>query len=319
MATTLLYVRHADVFNPENLLYGRLARFGLSDYGKYHAERAAGYLEDEPIVAIYSSPLLRARQTTRILARRHPGVPIAIRSSLAEVRSSWQGTAFHALPEGKTVYETRQIASDETIDDIWQRMRALALELVAQHAGQTVLCVSHGDPIKILILGFQGRTLDIAAVRQPDPARCSVTRLEFSDPTTLPTVTYTDIIGGPDYKRVAALADLPLGSLTPVTLDRRELLLVRSAAGEVYAVNNRCPHMRAHLHEGALDGTTITCPLHGSQFQATDGKLLRGPQCGTALTAGFGEPGRVLSPIEAGPLPTYEVRIEGDHVQVRHR
>ncbi|HEV7215896.1 MAG TPA: histidine phosphatase family protein, partial [Chloroflexota bacterium] len=90
MATTLLYVRHADVFNPENLLYGRLARFGLSDYGKYHAERAAGYLEDEPIVAIYTSPLLRARQTTRILARRHPGVPIAIRSSLAEVRSSWQ-------------------------------------------------------------------------------------------------------------------------------------------------------------------------------------------------------------------------------------
>jgi probable phosphoglycerate mutase len=319
MPTTLLYVRHADVFNPENLLYGRLARFGLSDYGKYHAERAATYLQDEPIVAFYTSPLLRARQTTRILARRHPGIPVHIRGTLAEVRSSWQGTAFHALPEGKTVYETRQVPSDETIDDIWQRMRALALELAAQHTGQTVLCVSHGDPIKILTRGFKGLMLDVAAVRQPDPARCSVTRLEFSTPDVQPTVTYTDVIGGPDFKRVAALADLSLGSLTAVTLDRREILLVRGTTGEVYAVNNRCPHMRAHLHEGALEGTTITCPLHGSQFLATNGTLVQGPQCGTTWSASYGEPGRQLSPIEAGPLPTYEVRVDGDDVLVRHR
>lgn len=318
-ATTVLYVRHAEVFNPENVMYGRLARFRLSDYGKYHAERTATFLQDEPIVALYTSPLLRARQTVRILARRHPGVPISIRGALAEVRSSWQGTAFRALPDGKTVYETRQHPTDETIDDVWRRMQGLALALVASHTGQTVLCVSHGDPIKILTLGFKGRTLDGAAVREPDPARCSVTRFEFAQHGAPPAITYTDVLGGPDFKRVASLADLPLGSLTRVEVDHRDVLLVRSATGEVYALNNRCSHMRAHLHEGGLDGTVVTCPLHGSQFQATSGALLREPQSGITWTANYGQPGQALSPIEAGPLPTYEVRIEGGEVLLRHR
>ncbi|MGI8915999.1 MAG: histidine phosphatase family protein [Chloroflexota bacterium] len=319
MGTTLLYVRHADVFNPENVLYGRLARFGLSDYGKYHAERAAAFLQDEPIVAFYTSPLLRARQTMRILARRHPGIPVAIRGTLAEVRSSWQGTAFHALPDGKTVYESRQHPADETIDDVWQRMRTLALDLVTRHRGQTVLCVSHGDPIKILTFGFKGRTLDVAAVRQPDPARCSVTRFVFTPPDALPAITYTDILAAPEFQRVASLADLALGSLTRIEHDHREVLLVRSVEGEVYALNNRCPHMRAHLHEGVLEGTVITCPLHGSQFQAAGGELIRGPQSGTNWLAGYGQPGRPLSPIDGGPLATYEVRVAGDDVLLRRR
>jgi broad specificity phosphatase PhoE len=318
-ATTLLYVRHADVFNPEDVLYGRLARFRLSDYGKYHAERTAAFLQAEPLAAMYTSPLLRARQTVRILARHHPGVPIRIRGALAEVRSSWQGTAFRALPDGKTVYETRQHPTDETIDDVWRRMQGLALELVASHTGQTVLCVSHGDPIKILTLGFKGRTLDGAAVREPDPARCSVTRFEFAAPDAPPVITYTDVLGERDFRRAADLADLPLGSLTRVEVDHRDVLLVRAMTGEVYALHNRCSHMRAYLHEGALDGTVVTCPLHGSQFEATSGALLRGPQSGVAWTANYGQPGRELSPIEAGPLPTYEVRIADGQVLLRHR
>jgi nitrite reductase/ring-hydroxylating ferredoxin subunit len=118
---------------------------------------------------------------------------------------------------------------------------------------------------------------------------------------------------------VAILAELAPGSLTRIEHDHRELLLVRSAEGQVYALNNRCSHMRAHLHEGVLDGTIVTCPLHGSQFQATSGALVRGPQCGTHWTANYGQPGRALSPIEGGTLPTYEVRIEGDDVLLRRR
>lgn len=319
MTTTLLYVRHADVFNPENLLYGRLPHFGLSDYGKYFAERAATYLQDESIAVFYSSPLLRARQTTRILARRHPGVPVRIRGELAEVRTSWQGTAYHALPSGKTVYETRRHATDETIEDVWHRMRGLAERLVADHPDQTILCVSHGDPIKILTLGYQGRALDGTAVREPDPARCSVTRFVFAHPDATPTVTYTDIVAIPTFKRIAALGDLQIGSLTRMELDGRPVLLVRTAVGAVYALNNRCPHMRAHLHEGVLEGETLTCPLHGSQFDVVKGTLLRGPQCGISWTANYGEIGRPLSPIDSGPLPAYEVRLEGDDVLVRSR
>lgn len=320
MTTTLLYVRHAEVFNPEDLLYGRLPRFGLSDNGRYFAERAATFLQAEPIAVFYTSPLLRARQTTRILARKHPGVPIRVRSQLAEIRSSWQGTAYHALPAGKTVYETRQQPSDETIEDVWRRMKGLTDQLLRCHAGQTVLCVSHGDPIKILTLGFKGETLDVAAVRQPDPARCSVTRFAFAAPDAPPTITYTDTVTVPRYRRIASLSALAPGSLTRVEWERREILLARLVTGEVYALNNRCPHMRAHLHESALDGAMLTCPLHGSQFQLADGKVVRGPQCGVDWTANYGEPGKALAPIaDVQPLGTYEIRLEGDDVLIRVR
>src|SRR5579872_6137388 len=130
MATTVLYVRHADVFNPEEVMYGRLPRYRLSDYGRYHAERLADYLAKEPIGAFYTSPLLRARQTASILARRHPGVPVRTSAALAEIRTSWQGTANRDLPHDKTVYELRRLDSDESIADIWQRMKAFLDRLV---------------------------------------------------------------------------------------------------------------------------------------------------------------------------------------------
>ena len=319
MTTTLLYVRHADVFNPENVMYGRLPRFRLSDYGRYFAEKTAAFLEKEPIAAFYTSPLLRARQTTRILARRHTSTPIHVRAALSEVRTSWQGTAFRDLPSGKTVYETRQEDKDESIEDVWRRMKALADTLAEQHSGQTVVCVSHGDPIKILSIGLQGRTLDLTIVREPEPARGSVTRLDYTEHGATPTITYTDVVGGPAFQKVASLNDLPPGSLTRIERDHADILLVRTVSGAVHAVSNRCPHMRAHLHEGALEDDIITCPLHGTQFRATNGEVVRPPQCGVSWTASFGEPGRALSPIEAGKLPTYEVRIEGDDVLMRKR
>jgi nitrite reductase/ring-hydroxylating ferredoxin subunit len=47
--------------------------------------------------------------------------------------------------------------------------------------------------------------------------------------------------------------------------------------GKVYATEDVCPHAGARLSEGALEGTVITCPLHGSQFDFCSGERLRGP------------------------------------------
>ncbi|HMM43059.1 MAG TPA: histidine phosphatase family protein, partial [Thermomicrobiales bacterium] len=66
--TTILFVRHTEVENPDGLLYGRLPGFRLSDAGRRHAERVAGAIAGRDIAAIYSSPLLRARQTAAIIA-----------------------------------------------------------------------------------------------------------------------------------------------------------------------------------------------------------------------------------------------------------
>lgn len=52
---------------------------------------------------------------------------------------------------------------------------------------------------------------------------------------------------------------------------------VASANGNLYAVDNTCTHMGCSLANGKLNGTTVTCPCHGSQFDVTSGAVIRGP------------------------------------------
>ena len=52
---------------------------------------------------------------------------------------------------------------------------------------------------------------------------------------------------------------------------------IASAQGHLYAIDDTCPHRGCSLAEGELDGTTVTCPCHGSQFDVTSGAVLHGP------------------------------------------
>jgi nitrite reductase/ring-hydroxylating ferredoxin subunit len=47
--------------------------------------------------------------------------------------------------------------------------------------------------------------------------------------------------------------------------------------GELYALDARCTHVGGPLDRGAVSGTRVTCPLHGSVFDLRDGHVLRGP------------------------------------------
>jgi nitrite reductase/ring-hydroxylating ferredoxin subunit len=52
---------------------------------------------------------------------------------------------------------------------------------------------------------------------------------------------------------------------------------VVNASGHLYAFDDTCTHMGCSLADGELEGTTVTCPCHGSQFDVTSGAVLRGP------------------------------------------
>ena len=52
---------------------------------------------------------------------------------------------------------------------------------------------------------------------------------------------------------------------------------VSNAGGHLYAFDDTCTHAECSLAEGELDGTTVTCACHGSQFDVTSGAVLRGP------------------------------------------
>lgn len=65
---------------------------------------------------------------------------------------------------------------------------------------------------------------------------------------------------------VARRADTPLG---PVALYQLR--------GELHALADLCPHAGATVSTGELEGSVITCPGHGSQFDVCSGERVRGP------------------------------------------
>ncbi|MDQ3928406.1 MAG: histidine phosphatase family protein [Chloroflexota bacterium] len=180
---TLYVVRHTDVHNPDDILYGRLPRFGLSDLGRQQAEHTASILAKVPVGAFYSSPQLRARQTARTLAALHGGMPVRISRLLAEVRTSWQGRP-HAELETLhfDFYNNPLHEADEKLHEIWDRINRFVRRVRKQHAGQTVVAVTHGDIVFLAKSGFRGMPIAIESIRRRDfyPGKGSLTRLTFS-------------------------------------------------------------------------------------------------------------------------------------------
>jgi probable phosphoglycerate mutase len=186
-----LFVRHAEVRNPRGVVYGRLPRFGLSARGRAQAARVAEWLADEPLRGIYTSPLLRARQTTEVIARHHPGVPVRRSSLLLEIRTSWQGTPNKDVPKGTSFYVDRRHEKDEVVADVLARMQRLVRWLLRRHPGETVVCVSHADPIAILTLWSGGHEVTPELLQQPlAPARGAITLFEHHTPDAPPVLTY---------------------------------------------------------------------------------------------------------------------------------
>ena len=180
--TTLLFIRHTDVHNPGDVLYGRLPRFGLSDLGLRQAEVTARALAEEPVSVFYSSPQLRARQTVRILAGPHPDAPVHVTKLLAEVLTAWQGRPHSQLEaHGFNFYANRLHESDEHLEDVWQRIERFVKLARKRHAGGTVVAVTHGDPVIITRAVYSGMPLSIESLRQPHvyPGKGSILRLAF--------------------------------------------------------------------------------------------------------------------------------------------
>jgi broad specificity phosphatase PhoE len=183
-AGTVYFVRHGLVHNPDRIAYGWLPRFRLADEGRAQAQATAAYLADSGAKLILTSPLLRAVQTTRIIAAQLPGVPVRrsrllIESGLAHV---WEGLAWEAIPkQHPEVWRTWQQQASacelgESLTEQAERMRrAFALALRRSNGGPAI-CVSHRDPILALRLSIEGRSHDDVHSTDTQPASVTIVR-----------------------------------------------------------------------------------------------------------------------------------------------
>ena len=77
-------------------------------------------------------------------------------------------------------------------------------------------------------------------------------------------------------RRIGSSADVVPGHMRVFDVAGTKVC-VANANGRLYAIDDTCTHMGCSLGKGKLEGTTVTCPCHGSQFDVTSGAVIRGP------------------------------------------
>jgi probable phosphoglycerate mutase len=115
---------------------------------------------------VYSSPLVRARETAEAIASDH-GVGVDVDEDLNEFDfGEWTGEAFTALsgdPRWRAFNERRSTARVPNGDrpaDVQRRIVALLQRVTADAEGGTIVLVSHAELIRSAVLWFNGRSLD---------------------------------------------------------------------------------------------------------------------------------------------------------------
>jgi len=112
-----------------------------------------------------------------------------------------------------------------------------------------------------------------------------------------------------DFIEVGGLGELIDGTMKMVIVKDHEIVLAR-VGEKYYAADNRCPHMGGKLSQGKLEGTIITCPRHGSQFDLSDGQVVRWLKSSGLVW----KMSKALKPPK--PLVTHNIKVEDNRILI---
>jgi len=96
------------------------------------------------------------------------------------------------------------------------------------------------------------------------------------------------------WVKVAKKSEIPADTGKLVEANGKQIALF-NVNGKICAIFQTCPHQGGPLDEGGLDGTVVTCPWHGWQFDVTSGECTFNPSI---------------------KQPTFKVKEEGEDISV---
>jgi probable phosphomutase (TIGR03848 family) len=183
--TTILLVRHGQTPTTGKLLPGRAAGLHLADQGREQAERAAVRIGELPnVAAVYCSPLERARETAAPIGEALGIKPVVTKGLLEADFGEWTGAELKALfklPEWRTVQKapsTFRFPGGESFTEMQLRIVNELDRLRRAHPHQTIVCVSHADPIKAAMAHALGTHLDL--FQRIVISTCSISAIAWS-------------------------------------------------------------------------------------------------------------------------------------------
>jgi probable phosphomutase (TIGR03848 family) len=213
--TLVIFVRHGTTPTTGQVLPGRAPGLHLAESGRAQAEavaeRLAGWVsagaggttvaaaagrgagraprrapagpKRPTVTAVYASPMERARETAAPIARQL-GLKVKIERGLLECDfGEWTGAALKdlsKLPEWSTVQRYPsgfQFPGGESFVGMQRRMIETVAGICRRHRGETVVAVSHADPIKAIVADAVGTHLDLFQRIVISP--CSVTAISY--------------------------------------------------------------------------------------------------------------------------------------------
>ena len=196
--TLVLLVRHGQTPTTGSTLPGRAPGLHLSDVGQGQAQKAADRIAAlKDVAAVYASPLERTRETAKPIAAAR-GLKVQIDRGLLECDfGDWTGSKLKdlmKLPEWQTVQRYPsgfRFPSGESFAEMQTRIVGAIDTLVARHPGQTIVAVSHADPIKAALAQALGTHLDLFQRIIVSP--CSISAVMYG--TTGPAVLAANSTG----------------------------------------------------------------------------------------------------------------------------
>lgn len=188
-ATTRVYlVRHGSTAANRDVPYrlqGRGSDHPLDAMGRSQALAAASALAKAPIVAVYTSPLRRARETACAIARASGLEPIEHAELVEADLGCWEGLTWDEVKERYPLEFDRFMANPGTVPYLEGesfaevRIRALgAIErIVEAHRGRSIVVAAHNVVNRALLSGWLG--LPIERARSIRQANGGINLVEF--------------------------------------------------------------------------------------------------------------------------------------------
>ncbi len=156
----LLLIRHGETaWNSEGRMQGR-TDLPLNARGMEQAERLAARLaEEEPIDVLYTSPLLRARATAEIIARRFALDPITdirlVERSVGKLEGMTLRDFEQSYPDLYQLWrnsnDSFNLPDEETRAECLERIQSFLAMLRREHMGARVALVSHGGALSLMV------------------------------------------------------------------------------------------------------------------------------------------------------------------------
>ncbi len=189
--TTILLVRHGVTGTTGKVLPGRAAGLHLSPQGLEQAQRAAQRLNDlgATPTALYASPLERTRETAAPIAK---ALHLRVKTDRGLIEcdfGGWTGKTLASLrkkPEWRAVQNapsTFRFPDGESFTEMQLRIWTTLERLAVDHHGETIVVVSHADPIKAAVTYAQGVPLDL--FQRTVISTCSISALILTGSTPI--------------------------------------------------------------------------------------------------------------------------------------